>query len=125
MSGISKSPVSRLCEEIDECVQAFLNRPIEGERANIWIEATYLKVRRGGRIVSEAVIFGVSVNSDGRREVLGLEVGTSEAEPIWAEFLRKLTNRGLRGVNLVIRIGGPIRRRPTQAQDAQTGNDYE
>jgi transposase-like protein len=62
------------------------------------LDATYLKVRRGGRIVSVAVIIAVGVNSDGRREVLGMEVGTSEAEPIWTEFLRKLTRRGLRGV---------------------------
>ena len=59
-------------------------------------------MRRGGRIVSVAVIIAVGVNSDGRREVLGMEVGTSEAEPIWTEFLRKLTRRGLRGVKLVV-----------------------
>jgi transposase-like protein len=102
MSGISKSQVSRLCEEIDVKVKAFLDRPIEGEWPYIWIDATYLKVRRGGGIVSVAAIIAVGVNADGRREVLGLEVGTSEAEPIWTEFLRKLTRRGLRGVKLVI-----------------------
>ncbi|MCD7111928.1 IS256 family transposase [Rhizobium sp. DKSPLA3] len=102
MSGISKSQVSRLCEEIDVKVKAFLDRPIEGEWPYIWIDATYLKVRRGGRVVSVAAIIAVGVNADGRREVLGLEIGTSEAEPIWTEFLRKLTRRGLRGVKLVI-----------------------
>ncbi|GAA4158958.1 IS256 family transposase [Shinella granuli] len=102
MSGISKSQVSRLCEEIDVKVKAFLDRPIEGEWPYIWIDATYLKVRRGGRIVSVAAIIAVGVNADGRREVLGLEIGTSEAEPIWTEFLRKLTRRGLRGVKLVV-----------------------
>jgi putative transposase len=102
MSGISKSQVSRLCEEIDVKVKAFLDRPIEGELPYIWIDATYLKVRRGGRIVSVAAIIAVGVNADGRREVLGLEIGTSEAEPIWTEFLRKLTRRGLRGVKLVV-----------------------
>jgi transposase-like protein len=102
MSGISKSQVSRLCEEIDDKVKAFLDRPIEGEWPYLWIDATYLKVRRGGRIVSVAVIIGVGVNTDGRREVLGMEIGTSEAEPIWTEFLRKLTRRGLRGVKLVV-----------------------
>ncbi|MET3587345.1 transposase-like protein [Pseudorhizobium tarimense] len=101
MSGISKSQVSRLCEEIDDKVKAFLDRPIEGEWPYLWIDATYLKVRRGGRIVSVAVIIAVGVNTDGRREVLGMEIGTSEAEPIWTEFLRKLTRRGLRGVKLV------------------------
>lgn len=102
MSGISKSQVSRLCEEIDGKVKAFLDRPIEGDWPYLWIDATYLKVRRGGRIVSVAVIIAVGVNTDGRREVLGMEIGTSEAEPIWTEFLRKLTRRGLRGVKLVI-----------------------
>ncbi len=102
MSGISKSQVSRLCEEIDEKVKAFLDRPIEGEWPYLWIDATYLKVRRGGRIVSVAVIIAVGVNTDGRREVLGMEIGTSEAEAIWTEFLRKLTRRGLRGVKLAV-----------------------
>jgi len=102
MSGISKSQVSRLCEEIDGKVKAFLERPIEGDWPYLWIDATYLKVRRGGRIVSVAVIIAVGVNSDGRREVLGIEIGTSEAEPIWTEFLRKLTRRGLKGVKLVV-----------------------
>jgi transposase-like protein len=106
-SGISKSQVSRLCEEIDEKVKAFLNRPIEGDWPYLWIDATYLKVRRGGRIVSVAVIIAVGVNGDGRREVLGMEVGTSEAEPIWMEFLRKLTRRGLRGVKLVVSDAHP------------------
>src|SRR6187551_2418259 len=105
MSGISKSQVSRLCEEIDGKVKAFLERPIEGDWPYLWIDATYLKVRRGGRIVSVAVIIAVGANSDGRREVLGMEVGTSEAEPIWTEFLRKLTRRGLRGVKLVVSDG--------------------
>ena len=69
MSGISKSQVSRLCEEIDGKVKAFLERPIEGDWPYLWIDATYLKVRRGGRIVSVAVIIAVGVNTDGRREV--------------------------------------------------------
>ena len=102
MSGISKSQVSRLCEEIDGKVKAFLERPLEGDWPYVWIDATYLKVRRGGRIVSVAIIIAVGVNNDGRREVLGMEIGTSEAEPIWTEFLRKLTRRGLRGVKLVV-----------------------
>jgi transposase-like protein len=102
MSGISKSQVSRLCEEIDDKVKAFLDRPIEGDWPYLWVDGTYLKVRRGGRIISVAAIIAVGVNTDGRREVLGMEIGTSEAEPIWTEFLRKLTRRGLRGVKLVI-----------------------
>src|SRR5262245_24916365 len=102
MTGISKSQVSRLCTEIDERVHAFLARPIEGSWPYLWIDATYVKVREAGRIVSVAVIIAVAVNTDGRREVLGLEVGPSEAEPFWTKFLRSLTRRGLRGVKLVI-----------------------
>jgi transposase-like protein len=102
MSGISKSQVSRLCEEIDTRVKAFLERPIEGDWPYLWIDATYVKVRQNGRIVSVAVIIAVGVNGDGRREVLGLDIGPSEAEPFWTAFLRKLARRGLRGVKLVI-----------------------
>jgi transposase-like protein len=102
MSGVSKSQVSRLCEEIDERVDAFLARPIEGDWPYLWIDATYVKVRQAGRIVSVAVIIAVAVNTDGRREVLGMDVGASEAEPFWTAFLRSLTRRGLRGVKLVV-----------------------
>jgi putative transposase len=102
MSGISKSQVSRLCAEIDEKVKAFLARPIEGDWPYLWIDATYVKVRQNGRIVSVAVIVAVGVNSDGRREVLGMDVGPSEAETFWTAFLRKLARRGLRGVKLVV-----------------------
>ena len=102
MTGISKSQVSRLCSEIDEKVQAFLNRPIEGDWPYLWIDATYVKVRQSGRIVSVAVIVAVGVNADGRREVLGMAIGPSEAEPFWTDFLRKLARRGLRGIKLVI-----------------------
>jgi transposase-like protein len=102
MSGISKSQVSRLCAEIDEKVKAFLSRPIEGDWPYLWIDATYLKVRQNGRIVSVAVIVAVGVNSDGRREVLGMDIGPSEAETFWTAFLRKLARRGLRGVKLVV-----------------------
>lgn len=101
-TGVSKSQVSRLCEEIDTRVDAFLGRPIEGDWPYLWIDATYVKVRQEGRIVSVAVIIAVGVNSDGRREVLGMDVGASEAEPFWKDFLRSLTHRGLRGVKLVI-----------------------
>jgi putative transposase len=101
-SGVSKSQVSRLVTEIDERVNAFLTRPIEGEWPYLWIDATYLKVREGGRIVSTAVIVAVAVNTDGRREVLGVATGASEAEPFWKSFLRSLADRGLRGVKLVI-----------------------
>jgi putative transposase len=102
MTGISKSQVSRLCVEIDERVHAFLARPIEGDWPYLWIDATYVKAREAGRIVSKAVIIAVAVNTDGVREVMGMAVGPSEAEPFWTDFLRSLTRRGLRGVKLVI-----------------------
>ena len=101
-SGVSKSQVSRLCEEIDERVNAFLSRPLEGTWPYLWIDATYVKVREGGRIVSMATIVAVGANTDGRREVLGVATGASEAEPFWKAFLRSLADRGLRGVKLVI-----------------------
>ncbi len=101
-AGVSKSQVSRLCEEIDERVKAFLDRPLEGDWPYVWLDATYVKVRRNHRIVSVAVIVAVGVNTDGRREVLGMDIGPSEAETFWTEFLRKLRRRGLRGVKLVI-----------------------
>ena len=101
MTGISKSQVSRLCTEIDERVGAFLERPVEGEWPYLWLDATYVKVRRAGRIVS-AVIVAVGANTERRREVLGLSVGPSEAEPFWTDFLRGLVSRGRRGVKLVI-----------------------
>src|SRR3954465_6232825 len=101
-SGISKSQVSRLCAEIDERVNAFLARPIEGAWPYLWIDATYLKSRQASRIVSVAVIIAVGVSADGRRGVLGVATGASEAEPFWTAFLRSLADRGLRGVKLVI-----------------------
>ena len=102
MEGISKSQVSRLCEEIDDRVHAFLDRPIEGDWPYVWLDATYVKARRDHHIVSVAVIVAVGVNTDGRREVLGMTIGHSEAEPFWVEFLRNLARRGLRGVKLVV-----------------------
>jgi putative transposase len=85
-----------------ERVKAFLDRPIEGDWRYLWIDATYVKVRQAGRIVSVAVIVAVGVNADGRREVLGMDIGPSEAETFWTAFLRKLARRGLRGVKLVV-----------------------
>ena len=74
MDGVSKSEVSRLCEEIDDKVKPFLGRPIEGDWPYVWLDATYVKVRRGGRIVSTAIVIAIGVNGDGRREVLGLDI---------------------------------------------------
>jgi transposase-like protein len=80
MSGISKSQVSRLCAEFDERLGAFLSRLIEGERPYLWLDATYVRVRQAGRIVSIAATIAVEVNSDGWREILGMATGASEAE---------------------------------------------
>lgn len=102
MEGISRSQVSRLCAEIDDRVRDFLARPIEGDWPYLWLDATYVKVREAGRIVPVAVTIAVGVNADGRREVLGMAVGSSEAEPFWLDFLRSLARRGLRGVKLVV-----------------------
>lgn len=101
MTGISKSQVSRLCGEIDDKVKAFLSRPIEGDRPYLWIDAIGEGAQQG-RIVSVAVIVAVGVNSDGRREILGMDTGLAEAETFWTAFLRKLARRGLRGVKLVV-----------------------
>ncbi|RYC28974.1 IS256 family transposase [Lichenibacterium minor] len=102
MSGISKSQVSELCKGIDVRVNSFLERPIEGDWTYLWLDATYLKVRENGRIVSVAAIIATGVNTDGRREILGLGLGPSEAAVFWLGFLRGLEKRGLKGVRLVI-----------------------
>ena len=102
MTGISKSSVSKLCKDIDERVNAFLKRPLSGDWPYLWLDATYLKVREGGRIVSVAAIIAVAVNTDGKREIVGLHIGPSEAESFWTSFLRDLMRRGLTGVKLVI-----------------------
>ena len=86
LAGISKSPVSKLCKDIDERVRDFLDRPLEGEWPYLWLDATYLKVRQGGRIVSVAAIIAIAVNTDGRREIIGLCVGPSEAETFWSDL---------------------------------------
>ena len=102
LSGISKSTVSKLCKDIDERVGEFLNRPLTGDWPYVWLDATYLKQRQGGRIVSVAAIIAVAANTEGRREIIGLGVGPSEAETFWMDFLRSLKARGLDGVKLVV-----------------------
>src|ERR671938_1030669 len=102
LSGISKSTVSKLCKDIDERVGAFLARPLEGEWPYLWLDATYLHQREGGRVVSVAAIIAVAVDTEGRREIVGLHIGPSEAEPFWSAFLKGLVRRGLKGVRLVV-----------------------
>ena len=115
LSGIGKSTVSKLCKDIDERVGAFLNRPLQGDWPYLWLDATYLKQREGGRIVSVAAITAVAANAEGKREIVGLHIGPSEAETFWSAFLKSLVRRGLRGVKLVISdahegLKGAIRR---------------
>jgi putative transposase len=102
LSGISKSTVSKLCRDIDERVGAFLDRPLAGEWPYLWLDATYLRQREGGRIVSVAAITAVACDAEGRREIVGLHIGPSEAETFWATFLKSLVKRGLKGVKLVV-----------------------
>jgi transposase-like protein len=102
ITGISKSEVSRLCATLDAEVGRFRSRPLTGPYPYLWLDATYLKVRQNGRVVSMAVVIAISVNAEGRREVLGVDVGPSEEEAFWQQFLRGLLERGLGGVQLVI-----------------------
>ena len=102
LTGISKSTVSKLCKDIDDRVGAFLDRPLTGEWPYLWLDATYLKQREGGRIVSVAAIIAVAANTEGKREIVGLHIGPSEAETFWATFLKSMVRRGLHGVKLVI-----------------------
>jgi putative transposase len=102
LAGISKSTVSKLCRDIDDRVGAFLDRPLTGDWPYLWLDATYLKQREGGRIVSVAAIIAVAANTDGKREIVGLHIGPSEAETFWATFLKSMVRRGLRGVKLII-----------------------
>ena len=101
LDGISKSQVSRLCQSLDEEVERFRNRPLDGAFPYVWLDATFVKARDGGRVVSQAVVIAVGVNGDGQREVLGLDVGPSEDGAFWLAFLRSLVARGLSGVQLV------------------------
>jgi transposase-like protein len=102
ISGISKSQVSRLCQTLDTEVERFRTRPLVGPYPYVWLDATYLKVRDQGRVVSMAVVIAVAVRATGEREVLGLDVGPSEDGAFWLQFLRSLVARGLSGVRLVI-----------------------
>jgi putative transposase len=99
---ISRSEVSRICALLDEQVEAFRQRPLEGDYPYLWLDAKVEKVRDGGRVVGKAVVIAYGVHETGRREILGLDVGAAETEAFWAEFLRSLVARGLAGVQLVV-----------------------
>jgi len=103
LDGVSKSEVSRVCQELDTQVEAFRSRQLDGEEyPYVWLDARYEKVRVDGRIVSNAVVVAYGVNKSGEREVVGADVGPSESEGFWKGFLRSLVERGLKGVQLVI-----------------------
>ena len=102
VEGVSRSEVSRICASLDEQVEAFRNRPLEKRYPYLWLDATHLKVREAGRVVSNAVVVAYGLNEDGYREVVGVSVGASENETFWMEFLRSLVERGLTGVQLAI-----------------------
>ena len=102
MTGISKSQVSRICSELDEEVEKFRTRPLTGPYPYLWLDATFVKVREQGRVMSQAVVIAIGVNAEGIREVLGLDVGPSEDGAFWLRFLKGLVARGLREVRLVV-----------------------
>jgi transposase-like protein len=102
MTGISKSQVSRACAELDEAVERFRGRALEGTYPYVWLDATFVKARGQGRVVSQAIVIAIGVNAEGVREVLGLDVGPSEDGGFWLRFLKGLVTRGLGGVKLVV-----------------------
>jgi transposase-like protein len=102
MTGISKSQVSRLCKELDGRVQAFLTRRLSGRFPFLWLDATYIKVRDEGHVVTKAVIVAVGAHEAGYREVLGMAVGPAETLAFWKSFIKDLIKRGLAGIKLVI-----------------------
>jgi putative transposase len=103
LEGISKSQVSRLCQELDTEVERFRSRKLEGAYPYVWVDATFLKVRQDHRVVNMAVVIAVGLNAaTGQREVLGVDIGPSEDGAFWLRFLRALVARGLTGVQLVI-----------------------
>jgi putative transposase len=101
LEGISKSQVSRLCAALDEEVERFRSRSLSEPYPYLWLDATFVKVRTAGRVVSQAVVVAIGVTARGVREVLGVDVGPSEDGRFWLRFLRSLVARGLQGVGLV------------------------
>jgi len=101
LDGVDKSTVSRICSRLDAEIQAFRARPISQAVRYLWLDATYVKVRERGAVVSMALVLAVGVRADGYREVLGWDIGHTENQAFWAEFLRQLVRRGLREVRLV------------------------
>lgn len=101
-TGVPKSTVSRICQELDVEAEAFRERELDEEIPYLWLDALYEKVREGGRVISMAVVLAIGVTASGARTVVGVSVGNSESEAFWTSFLRSLVKRGLSGVQLVI-----------------------
>jgi len=102
LEGVSKSEVSRICQELDEKMAQFRNRPLDGEYPYVWLDAKAVKTRENDRVVNMAAVVAVGVRTTGDREVLGFDLGPAETYQFWVTFLRSLVRRGLRGVRLVI-----------------------
>lgn len=102
LTGIDKSAVSRICQQLDDVVEQFRQRPLQASYPYLWLDALYVKVRQNHRIVNQAVVIGIGVRETGEREIVGFAVGASEEQAFWLEFLRSLLGRGLHGVQLVI-----------------------
>jgi putative transposase len=102
IQGMSKDRVSRMCRDLDDHVEQFRSRPLQGAYPYLWLDAKHLKVRDRGRVVSKALVIAYAVHDTGRREVIGLDLGEVESEAFWTEFLRGLRARGLTGLRLVI-----------------------
>jgi putative transposase len=102
LRGVSKSQVSKLCQELDAEVERFRTRKLEGPYPYVWLDSTFVKARDQGRVVSQAVVIAIGVRATGEREVLGVDVGPSEDGAFWLQFLRSLISRGLNGVQLVV-----------------------
>jgi len=102
INTISKSEVSRICGRLDEEVNRWRQRPLNGQYSYLWLDATYVKVREGGVVISQAIVIAYGVRATGEREVLGIDIGPGEDSAFWTDFLRQLVARGLSGVLLVV-----------------------
>jgi putative transposase len=102
ISSMTKDRVSALCRALDERVEAFRTRPLAGEYPYLWLDAKHLKVRDRGHVRSKALVVAYAVHESGHREVIGIDLGETETESFWVEFLRGLRARGLGGVRLAV-----------------------
>jgi len=102
IGGMTKDRVSAMCRSLDEGVEAFRTRPLDGDYPYLWLDAKVVKVRSRGHVYPKALVIAYGVHESGRREVIGLDIGETESEAFWVAFLRSLRERGLTGVRLAI-----------------------